>query len=311
MNNTASIRVGSGGRKTSFLERLLPNRETRWAIFFLSPFMVFFLIFTVRAVVYSGFISLHDWQVLAPTHPFVGLKNYINLLNDKLWWQSLQNTVIFAVITVVGNTVISLATALAVNQPVRGQTFFRVVFYAPVLLSVGVVGLIWGWLFNGDFGVLNYFLRSLGLTPVSWLSDGTSVLPSLAIASIWWGFGYPMLLFIAGLQNIPDSLFEAAKIDGANTRQLIRFITIPLLRPTILFVTVTQFIAHFQMFGQSFIMTSGGPGRASYTVIYHLFLTGWNHYKMGYASAIAIALAVIIVVLTLIQFRVIGTRAEN
>lgn len=311
MMNTASVRADGIKKRSSFLAKWLPNRETRAAWFFLTPFMIFFLIFTVRAVIYSGFISLHDWQILAPTHTFVGLKNYITLMNDKLWWQSLQNTVIFAAITVVGNTVISLAAALAVNQPVRGQTFFRVVFYAPVLLSVGVVGLIWGWMFNGEFGVLNFILRSIGLTPVSWLSDGSSVLPSLAIASIWWGFGYPMLLFIAGLQNIPESLFEAAKIDGANTSKMIRYITIPLLRPTILFVTVTQFIAHFQMFGQSYIMTTGGPGRASYTVIYHLFLTGWNHYKMGNASAMAIALAAIIVVLTLIQFRVIGNRADN
>jgi multiple sugar transport system permease protein len=310
------INTASGGtlerKKSGFtLSKWLPNRETRAAWLFLAPFMAFFLVFTARAVINSGFISLHDWEIMAPTHPFVGFKNYVNLFNDSLWWLSLKNTLVFAILTVVGNTVVSMLAALAVNNPIRGQTFFRVVFYAPVLLSVGVVGLIWGWLFNGDFGVLNYILHLLGLNAVQWLGgDGAWVIPALSITSIWWGFGYPMLIFLAGLQNIPEALYEAARIDGANGRQLTRFITLPLLRPTILFVTVTQFIAHFQMFGQTYIMSRGGPGRSSYSVIYYLYQVGWNHYRMGYASAIAITLAAIIVVLTLIQFRFLGSRTD-
>jgi multiple sugar transport system permease protein len=200
--------------------------------------------------------------------------------------------------------------AVAINQIKRGKEFFRVLLYMPSLLSVGVIGLTWVWLLNTQFGIINYALSFIGIRPINWLGEGELVIPALSFTTMWWGFGFPMLIFIAGLQGIPEQLYEAARIDGARGRQIFFSITLPLLRPTILFVTVTGFIAHFQVFGQPFIMTRGGPGRASYTVILYLYEIAWRAFRMGYGSAVAVSIAVIIIIFTLIQFRIIGRRVE-
>jgi len=287
------------------------RREALIAYAFLTPFIIFFAAFILKGVIYGVQLSFYNWNILAPVHKYLGLGNFQELLNDKLWWTSLENTILFAVMTVAGTTVVALATALAVNQRVRGRDFFRAVFYAPGLFSVGVTGIIWQWMLDTQFGVINYGLKLLGLPTVSWLGDAHVVLFSLSLTTIWWGFGFPMLIFLAGLQNIPDTLYEAARIDGANRRQVFRFITLPLLRPTILFVTVTGFIAHFQVFGQSYIMTGGGPGTASYTVIIYLFQVAWRYLRAGYGSAIAVALALIMIAITIVQFVFFGKRADQ
>lgn len=288
----------------------LRSREAIAAYIFLAPFLIFFSIFTVKAVVYAVQMSFFDWQVLRPARPYVGLGNYQELLNDGIWWLSLKNTIVFAVMTVVGTTIVGLLAAVAVTRPIRGAGFFRVLLYTPQLLSVGAVGLIWVWLLSTQFGVINYGLSLLGAPQINWLGDDTLVIPALSLTTIWWTFGFPMLIFIAGLQGIPDHLYEAARIDGANGSQLFFYITLPLLRPTILFVTVIGFIAHFQVFGQTLIMTQGGPGRASYTVIYDLFQIAFTSFRMGYGSAVAVALAIIIAGFTVVQFRLIGQRVE-
>ncbi len=287
------------------------TREALTAYMFLLPFVLFFLVFTARAVIYGIYISFYNWNVLQPVHPYRGLKNYTELLNDPVWWTSLRNTALFAVMTVVGITIVALAAALTVNQPLRGRDFFRVIFYAPGVLSVGVVGIIWQWMLDTQFGIINYVLNVFGLPKVQWLSSASLVLPSLSLVTIWWGFGFPMLLFLAGLQGIPEALYEAARIDGAGPRQLFFSITLPLLRPTLLFVTVTQFIAQLQVFGQSYIITSGGPGYASYTVIIYLYQAGVRTLRSGYGAAIAIALGVVVIALTLIQFVFLGNRGNE
>jgi multiple sugar transport system permease protein len=301
--------VSKSAAQRTFQVRLR-TREAFFAYLFLAPFMIFFSVFVIRAVISAVGMSFYDWQVLKPVHPYIGLHNYQELFSDYVWWLSLRNTIIFAVMTVAGTTIVALLCAVSVNQPIRGQGFFRVLLYMPTLLSVGVVGLTWVWLLNTQFGVINYGLSFIGIKPINWLGDENLVLPALSLTTIWWGFGFPMLIFIAGLQSIPEQLYEAARIDGGNGWQLFRFITVPLLRPTILFVTVTGFISHFQVFGQPFIMTTGGPGRASYTVIYYLYEIAWRAFRMGYGSAVAITLAVIVAVFTLVQFKLIGRRVE-
>jgi multiple sugar transport system permease protein len=236
----------------------LRMRESLAAYVFLAPFLTFFSIFVVRSVVVAVRMSFYEWHILRPARPFIGLQNYVELLNDDVWWISLQNTVIFTLMTVVGITLVGLLAAVSVTKPVRGQGFFRVILYMPTLLSVGAVGLIWVWLLNSQFGVINYLLSFINLGPYNWLGEPELVLPSLSLTTIWWGFGFPMLIFIAGLQSIPEQLYEVARIDGANEWQIFFSITLPLLRPTILFVTVTGMISHFQIYGQPFIMTAGG-----------------------------------------------------
>lgn len=297
-------------RGASRIQIPLRVREALAAYLFLTPFFAFFLIFVVRAVIQAVNMSFYDWQILRPGQTYVGFGNYQELLNDYVWWIAVKNTLVFMALTVTGTTVVALAAAVAVTQPIRGQGFYRVMLYMPTLLSVGVVSLIWVWLLSSQYGIINYFLSFVGVKPINWLGDEGLVIPALSLTTIWWGFGFPMLIFIAGIQGIPDSLYEAARIDGANSRQLFWYITLPLLRPTLLFVTVTGIISHFQVFGQPFIMTTGGPGRGSYTVIYYLFEIAWRAFRMGYGSAVAVSLAVIVAVFTAIQFKLVGRRVE-
>jgi multiple sugar transport system permease protein len=286
------------------------GREALTGYLFLAPFLFFFIVFLARPIITSVQMSFHQWEVLMPVHPYVGLANYEELIHDDLWWLALKNTIVFTLLTAAGTTVLALFVALAVKEPILGQTFYRVVFYAPALLSVSVVSIIWLWLLDRQFGLVNYVLHALGLSTINWLGDAGLVLPSLAVTTIWWGAGFPMLIFLAGLQGIPAHLYEAAEIDGADRLQRFWNITLPLLRPTILFVSVTQVIAHFQLFGQSFIMTGGGPGRCSYSVIMYLYQAAWRYFRMGYGATLAIGLAAIMLVFTLIQFRLIGARVE-
>ena len=294
--------------------RFSPSLKTREAIaayIFLTPFLIFFAVFFVRAAISSVNISFYNWRLLRPAMPYVGLDNYVELFNDQIWWSSVGHTIYFTVMTVVGTTVFGLAAALAVTRPIRAQGFFRVLLYVPQLLSVGAMGLIWNWLLSGQFGVINYLLSFFGVHPINWLGDPNLVLPALSIASIWWTFGFPMLIFIAGLQGIPEQLYEAAKIDGASGWQSFIYITLPLLRPTILFVTVTGVIGHFQVFGQPYIISGGGgPGRSSWTVIIYLYNQAWVAFRMGFGAAVAVAIAVIMAVVTAFQFLVISRRVE-
>ncbi|MCA9883064.1 MAG: sugar ABC transporter permease [Anaerolineae bacterium] len=288
----------------------LKRREWIAAYLFLAPFMLFFIVFVVRAIIAAVEMSLYDWQILRPARPFVGLDNYNELLNDSVWWIALKNTLVFTIMTVIGSTILALVSALAVTRPIKGQGFFRVLLYMPSLFSIGAVGLIWVWLLNTQFGVVNYLLSFIGIRPVNWLGEPELVLPALSLTTIWWTFGFPMLIFIAGLQAIPEQLYEAARIDGANGLQIFWKITLPLLRPTLLFVTVTGVIGHFQVFGQPAIMTTGGPGRSSYTVIYYLYQIAWTAFRMGYGAAVAVALAFIMAIMTLFQFVFINRRVE-
>ncbi len=306
--------ANTGAAKSNAGNGLLPmnlrTREALAAYLFLAPFIILFSIFVVRAVFTAQYLSFFDWQILKPKRPFVGLSNYRELFNDDVWWIALKNTIVFTIMTVAGTTILSLSAAIAVTKPIKGNSFFRILFYMPALLSVGVVGLTWSWLLSNQFGVINYGLSFLGLRPLNWLGSDVLVIPSLVFTSIWWGFGFPMLVFIAGLQGIPEMLYEAARIDGADGRQLLFGITLPLLRPTMLFVTVTGVIAHFQVYGQPAIMTNGGPGRASYTVIFYLYEVAWRSFRMGYGCAVSVALAVIMAAFTIIQFKLVGQQAE-
>ena len=288
----------------------LKMREIIAAYIFLAPFLIFFSIFVVRAVILAVRMSFFNWKILPPTQDFIGFANFVELFNDDVWWIALQNTVIFTFITVIGTTVVALVAAVAVTQNIRGKNFFQVLLYTPSLFSVGAVGLIWVWLLNNQFGVINYLIGFIGLGPYNWLGDPNLVIPALSLTTIWWGFGFPMLIFIAGLRSIPEQLYEAASLDGANARQMFFKITLPLLQPTILFVTVTGVISHFQVYGQPFIMTAGGPGRASYTVIFYLYQVAWTSFRMGYGAAVAVAIAVIMAAMTIAQFLFFNERVE-
>ena len=255
-------------------------------------------------------ISLYDWKIMLDDQNYIGLANYEALMNDKVFWQVLGNTVWFTILTVSINVVLALLVATGLKHSFYGSEFLRVLFYMPGIVSVSVLGIIGIRIWEPELGIINYYLANvLGGPRIQWISNPDLVIPVLSITTIWWTFGFPMLVFIAGLHAIPEALYEAAKIDGANSFQSFRKITLPLIMPSMLFVVVTQYIADMQVFAQPYIITGGGPGNASRSVVQYLYETAWKFFRYGYASSISVVLAMIMVVVTVILFSLMRRRA--
>ena len=284
----------------------LRRRETSAAYGFLLPNLIGFVVFTFLPVLAALVISFTDWDLLTPP-AWAGLDNYRQLVVDPLFRQVLRNTALYVLGTVPLQMALALAVALALNQRIPGQLFFRTAYFMPVVASTVAVALVWRWIFNYDFGLLNSFLYMIGIQdPPNWLGSTRWALVSVIIMSVWQQVGYSMVLFLAGLQGVPQQLYEAAKIDGAGPWARFFFITLPMLSATTFFVLVIGVINSFQVFDQAFIMTQGGPANATNTIVYNIYQNAFQFFKMGYASAMAWVLFAIIFVVTLIQFRLQG-----
>ncbi|RPJ43484.1 MAG: sugar ABC transporter permease, partial [Chloroflexi bacterium] len=280
----------------------LRRGERWWLLVFLAP-TVFGLTFgTLGPVLAAIGISFTKWDVLTPP-VFNGLANFRQLLTDPTFRKAIWNTVYYVLGVVPAATVIGLLLALLLNQKLRGITFYRTAYFLPVVSSTVAVALVWSWIYSKDFGLLNYMLRSIGLQPVAWLNSTRYAMLALIMMGIWGLLGQGMIIFLAGLQGISQSYYEAAEVDGANRWGKFLHITLPLITPSMFFFFIITMISAFQAFEQIYVMTRGGPSNATTTMVYYIYNNAFRNFRMGYASAQAIALFLIVMVLTLIYWR--------
>ncbi|MEU2181906.1 carbohydrate ABC transporter permease [Streptomyces thermolilacinus] len=285
--------------------RPVRRREARVGLLFVAPMLLLFVVFRFGPTIGAAFLSLTDYR-LSGDWRFIGAENYARLLQDDLFWSSLGVTALYTVFFVPLTVALSLGTALLLHRAVWARGFFRGVFFLPYVTSVVLAAVIWKWIYDVEDGLLNAALGVLSLGPVDFLGDERLVLPAIAATSAWKGFGYSMLILLAGLQSIPREVSEAAVIDGATGWRRLRWVTLPLLRPVLFFVLVIEAIGAFQVFDAMYVMTAGGPVRASYSLVYFLYDSGFKFFDFGYASALGLVLFLVVLVFSLIQRRLIG-----
>ena len=280
----------------------------RTAWLFLAPALMVIGVFFALPVLGALVLSFTDYDLYALADPhnvrFVGLHNYLALLQRPLFWAALGHTVYFVAVAVPLSMAVSLGGALLLNSPLaRAQAFFRTALFAPVVTTVVAVAIIWRYLFNTKYGVVNALLDTLGLHPVDWLGDPRWAMPTIILFAVWKNFGYNMIIFLAGLQAIPSTLYEAARIDGASPWRQFRHITWPMLRPTLLMVAILTVSGYFQLFAEPYVITEGGPLQSTVSVLYLMYDEGFTWWNLGSASAVAFALFVVMFAVTALMLR--------
>jgi multiple sugar transport system permease protein len=306
---TADLRPGARlaqGRRRARLTHL--QQRNLWGFAFAVPALCLFALFSIYPIARTFFLSFFDYSVVDPPHP-VGLENYRQLLGDPRFHSSLFNSFRYVVFTYVPVWILALLLALALNTRIRARSVFRTIYFVPVVMSWVVVSVIWKLIFHRN-GLLNtMFLSPVGIGPQNWLTDIQLAPDAIVILSIWKEVGFFMVVFLAGLQNIPSDFTEAARVDGSSNLQVFRYITLPLLQPTILFSTVIGLIAGLQIFIPQFVMTQGGPVDATLVLTLDIYQTAFVFLDGGKASAMSVMLFLIIAVVTLVQFRLYRSRA--
>jgi len=306
-------------------------RDTKRAVLFILPTYLVITTFIIVPIFFAFYISFNRWNLLGPMK-FVGITNYEKLVRSEEFWKALINTMYYTFITVPLCVVISLVIALLLNTKIKGLSFYRVAYFMPVMTSFVASAFIWQWIFQSQNGILNYLFGLIGLKPLSWLNEpkgiftvmsesmgfsiprwlgGPSVtLVAISIMSIWKNVGYYMIIFLAGLQNIPRSYYEAAEIDGAGPIRRFFSITLPILSPTTFFVLIMAVIVSFQVFEQVAVTTQGGPLNSSLVLVYFVYQRAFRFLEVGYASSAAYTLFTIVLFLTFLQVRIIGKRVH-
>jgi multiple sugar transport system permease protein len=267
---------------------------------FLWPWLVGFCVFTITPIALSAYFSLCDYSLLEPPS-FVGLENYRDLVHDKWFWNALKNTAEYALIALPSAMMVSIGLALLLNRPIRGQAVYRTIIFLPSLVPVTASAMIWWWLFNTKLGLLNFLLDKIGIPPVPWLTDPRIALPAIAFMSLW-GVGHTVVIYLAGLQDVPVELYEASELDGATGAQRLWHVTLPMISPVIFFNLIIAIIGVFRVFDVPYIMTNGGPARATQMISMYVYDHSFLYVNMGYASAMAWIQLVIILALTGLAF---------
>ncbi len=279
------------------------------AFFFLAPALLAIGIFFFVPVIAALVLSFTDFDIYSLAHieyaRFIGVRNYERILADPLFWTALKNTLYFLLVGGPLTIAVSLAAALLLNSKlVRLKTLFRTAYFAPVVTTLVAIAVVWRFVYHPRFGLLNYVLSWFGVPQIDWLGDPTWAMPAIILMAVWKNFGYNMIIFIAGLQNIPQELYEAASIDGASAWQQFTSVTIPMLAPTTLFITVITMIGYFQLFAEPYVMTQGGPLNSTLSIVLYMYQMGFRWWSMGYSAALAFVLFAMILAASLIQTRV-------
>lgn len=280
----------------------LLRQDTIYAWLFILPQFAGVLIFLLYPFAFSVFLSFHRWKLLSAPYR-IGLSNYEALLQDSLFYQVLGNTLYFVGASVSLSMVGALLLALLVSKPLKGISIFRSIFYLPVVCAWVAVAFVWKFMLQPEMGVINYLLGLVGIVGPTWLNSTTWAMPSVVIVNIWKSVGFSMILFLAGLQNVPEIFYEAAKIDGAGRWQRFSRITLPLLTPTIFFVLITSIIFSFQAFTEVYIMTDGGPAYSTAVIVWRIWYIAFQQLRMGYACSMAWVLFGFILIITLVQWK--------
>ena len=297
-----STDAGAAPERNRRARNRLHRVEHRWALAFIAAPVIGFLLFTLYPICFAVYTSLTSWNGLGPMR-FVGLDNYTALLQDEYFRKSLWNTVFYMIGIPIG-LVLSLLLAIALNRKIPGRTAFRTIYYVPVISSLAAIAIVWQFAYNGDFGLINQALAKVGIAGPDWLQNTATVKPAIILMAVWKGLGYSMLLYLAAIQSVPASLYEAASLDGANAYQKFRSITLPMVRPVTFFLVVTNIIAGAQIFTEINIMTpNGGPEFSSASVVWYIWRKAFKYQQMGYATAMAIVLGILVLIVTVIQFR--------
>ncbi|MGD8868719.1 MAG: sugar ABC transporter permease [Gemmatimonadales bacterium] len=301
----ASVLIFASLASASANEMDLREAITAWS--FVSPSLALLLVFTAAPLLFALYLSFHSWNLLEPAKPFVGLQHYIELAGDSLFWNAAKNTAVYSLYVPI-SMACALAVAMLLNRRIKGVAVLRAIFFLPYITSFVAISIVWQWMYDPNFGLFNWALGLVGLGPFPWLNSPGTALLALIILAIWIHIGFQMVIFLAGLQAIPNELYEAATIDGAGAWRRFWKITLPLLRPTTFFVLVTSIIGSFQVFTFVYVMTEGGPLHATDVIVYHIYQNAWQFLRMGYASAMSWVLFAVIFLITLLQFRVLGRR---
>ena len=286
----------------------IPSEANTAAWFFLAPALTLIGVFFFLPVAASLLLSVTDFDLYGIADPsntrFVGFDNYSRLLQTPDFWNALKNTFYFAVVGGPLTIAVSLGAALLLNSKlVRFKSFFRTIYFTPFVTTLVAVAIVWKYLYHTRYGLFNFMLGKVGVDPIDWLGDPHWAMPAIILMAVWKSFGYNMLIFIAGLQAIPEDLYDAAEIDGASTTRRFFSITLPMLAPTLVFVSVITMIGYFQLFAEPYVMTQGGPLRSTTSVVLLMYEEGFRWWRMGYAAAIAFVLFIVILLATLVQFR--------
>jgi multiple sugar transport system permease protein len=299
----AVLRSNKGKRKDYFTSFL-----------FMVPYLIAFVLFMLWPLLYGIYISFHKWELISKNHPFIGLGNYLEIFNSEtraytLFWEGLGNTLEFVMYSVPFLVLIGLGLALLVQAlPGKLQSFFRSIYFFPMSISVAVVAVLWLWMLDTNGGLINYYLTSIGLPRIGWLSELPWAWVSIVVATIWWTVGFNMIIFQTALQEVPTSLYEAAEIDGANAWHSFIHITLPSIQNVTIFVVITSTLASFNIFGQPFLMTRGGPGRDTSVLLMNIYDRAFDQLYMGSASAMAIMLSLIMISVSVVQFRIMKSK---